>query len=270
MVVNLIKKDLRDSKQTFIPIFIFVTALLLFMLSSTSITNFMDKAGLDSSTVLFSFMTLSFFPIIISVLFLSINAVSKTLYTNIYNNQGYELFTLPVKSSYIIISKVMTTIIWLVSLLAYSFILLNIIFLITQDILVSDIINSISIFFSMSLNDLIIKVLNTLSSFITVALILLIILFSGAISHTKYISKFKKGVSITLFIVIINVISKFESIFYADYYSAFNILFLENVFAFNSKLNSVFYIIMLIRILIITILFLSTNYLWNNKLQLID
>lgn len=269
MVVNLIKKDLRDSKQTFIPIFIFVTALLLLMLSSTSITNVMDKAGLDSSTILFSFMTLSFFPII-SVLFLSINAVSKTLYTNIYNNQGYELFTLPVKSSNIIISKVMTTIIWITSLLTYSFILLNIIFLITKDISVSDIISSISIFLSMSANDLTIKVLNSLSYFITVALILLLILFSGAISHTKYVSKFKKGVTITLFIILINVISKFESIFYADYHSAFHILFLENIFVFNSKLNSAIYIIMLIRVLIITILFLSTTYLWNNKLQLID
>lgn len=109
MVIKLVKRDLKDSIKYYGPIQILIVVLFLgvgFFLNSVessqhNLMNFMATLSM-----------MSVFAVMFSLFILSILANIYILYTSIYGDRGYDLFTMPVSSGSIILSKLLTVSIW--------------------------------------------------------------------------------------------------------------------------------------------------------------
>lgn len=103
MVIQLVKRELRDSSRSFVPV------LISIILGSVLLPL---QLRILSSSFLSAIINFVFVILMFTIIYLSIKASFYILYTNLYNRSGYELFTLPVKLWEIIASKLITLWIW--------------------------------------------------------------------------------------------------------------------------------------------------------------
>ena len=108
MVIKLVKRELRDSSTSFVPV---LAAILAGSVLLPLQIRFFNSIGFLNAIVNIVLMLLFF-----TAMILSIRASFYILYTNMYNKSGYELFTLPVKLWEIVVSKLITLVIWYVAL----------------------------------------------------------------------------------------------------------------------------------------------------------
>lgn len=127
-MLTLIKNDLINTKKKYIVAFIVLlslsvlTPLMLFGIDYNNETSQELSAIL---TILMSLGTSAFF--IIGVFLLSI--ATKQFNKSMFSSQGYLTFTLPYKTWQVVLSKVITFIIWTTSFILIYFICLNIVML---------------------------------------------------------------------------------------------------------------------------------------------
>lgn len=127
-MLTLIKNDLINTKKKYIVAFIVLlslsvlTPLMLFGIDYNNETSQELSAIL---TILMSLGTSAFF--IIGVFLLSI--ATKQFNKSMFSSQGYLTFTLPYKTWQVVLSKVITFIIWATSFILIYFICLNIVML---------------------------------------------------------------------------------------------------------------------------------------------
>lgn len=127
-MLTLIKNDLINTKKKYIVAFIVLlslsvlTPLMLFGIDYNNETSQELSAIL---TILMSLGTSAFF--IIGVFLLSI--ATKQFNKSMFSSQGYLTFTLPYKTRQVVLSKVITFIIWTTSFILIYFICLNIVML---------------------------------------------------------------------------------------------------------------------------------------------
>ncbi len=108
MVGKLIKHDFLESRRKFAPVIgmiIAVTFMLIVMFNSSFY-------GTGAELVLL-IMTFLVFGLSISSFVMTIMALIDLLYTSVYNKRGYQLFTMPVKSWEILVSKLVLVFIWM-------------------------------------------------------------------------------------------------------------------------------------------------------------
>ncbi len=106
MVLKLIKNEFKDNSTYFLPIIsmiLGVTFLIILPQVTYNITN-VDILNFMIILIIFAFS--------IAVIVMLFSATINILYTSLYDKNGYRLFTLPVKSWEIIVSKIVVFALW--------------------------------------------------------------------------------------------------------------------------------------------------------------
>lgn len=133
-MLTLIKNDLINTKKKYIASFIVLLALSVLtplMLFGIDYNNEATQEFSVILTILMSLGTSAFF--IVGIVLLSI--ATKQFNKSMFSSQGYLTFTLPYKTWQVILSKVITFIIWTLSFILIYFICLNIVMLEVNGIL---------------------------------------------------------------------------------------------------------------------------------------
>lgn len=133
-MLTLIKNDLINTKNKYIASFIVLLALSVLtplMLFGIDYNNEATQEFSVILTILMSLGTSAFF--IVGIVLLSI--ATKQFNKSMFSSQGYLTFTLPYKTWQVILSKVITFIIWTLSFILIYFICLNIVMLEVNGIL---------------------------------------------------------------------------------------------------------------------------------------
>lgn len=133
-MLTLIKNDLINTKKKYIVAFIVLLALSILtplMLFGIDYNNEATQEFSVILTILMSLGTSAFF--IVGIVLLSI--ATKQFNKSMFSSQGYLTFTLPYKTWQVILSKVITFIIWTLSFILIYFICLNIVMLEVNGIL---------------------------------------------------------------------------------------------------------------------------------------
>ena len=133
-MLTLIKNDFINTKKKYIASFIVLLALSILtplMLFGIDYNNETTQEFSVILTILMSLGTSAFF--IVGIVLLSI--ATKQFNKSMFSSQGYLTFTLPYKTWQVILSKVITFIIWTLSFILIYFICLNIVMLEVNGIL---------------------------------------------------------------------------------------------------------------------------------------
>lgn len=265
MVIKLVKRELRDSSTSFVPV---LAAILAGSVLLPLQIRFFNSIGFLNAIVNIVLMLLFF-----TAMILSIRASFYILYTNMYNKSGYELFTLPVKLWEIVVSKLITLVIWYVALSIVT----GVGMVLMTAILSGDIgfifeqIGYAFSFFSdyFSSSDVLLTVLvGTLGLLRDV----LVIFFAGAVANSSRFSKNRAwwtflfvvllswGVSLISTSLDLNLFRGFNLVLYGNSISSFTLGIVPGlviaITAFELVLSGLF--------------FFGTLWFWDNKLEILN
>lgn len=266
MVISLLKKEFRESLKIFVPIIVLAVALISLTQINTIYQRNYYEYNSAMSNMASSLTWKISFALAIALAVAGMLGGITYLYRNIYNNKGYELFTLPVKSWEIMFSKTIIVIFWAVSLVL-TYIVLSIFFesMYSESFTLDNLLRLKHLLFLEG--DKFRYIRAYLNVFMFLLIGIMTMLFAGAFTNSKYI---RKGRPVVMFIIVLVIIifvlnisftmnpginwlslSQYDS----EFYSGFGYL--------PGDLNKV----LLIRAFITLVLAISTNYLWNHKLQ---
>ena len=263
MLGKLLKYELKATSRVFIPLYIAILVV--------SIVN-----GLSLNLEIFNIQGLA--TIILMCLFISLFVITivvtiQRFNKNLLKDEGYLMFTLPVSSKYLVLSKYLTSLIWTFLSFIVALLSFTIIFTIATygDFNYSYFINEFNLLFSNMLN------LNILGQFIKIILLMIIsytififnVYLSLSIGQLPIFNRFRNISSFIGFLVINLLISYVQNI--VD--NAFvNIEAIDNI---NYAINSVTSIVskglniaIVINLIIILVLFFATTYILDKKLNL--
>ena len=266
MLGKLLKYELKATSRVFVPLYIAILVV--------SIVN-----GLSLNLEIFNIQGLA--TIILMCLFISLFVITivvtiQRFNKNLLKDEGYLMFTLPVSSKHLVLSKYLTSLIWTFLSFVVAFLSFTIIFMILTygDFNYSYFINEFNLLFSNISN-----ILGTtiLSEFFKIVLLIIIsytififnVYLSLSIGQLPIFNRFRNISSFIGFLVINLLISYVQNI--VD--NAFvNIEAIDNV---NYSIDSISSIVskglnvaIIINIIIILVLFFATSYILNKKLNL--
>ena len=263
MLGKLLKYELKATSRVFVPLYIAILVV--------SIVN-----GLSLNLEIFNIQGLA--TIILMCLFISLFVITivvtiQRFNKNLLKDEGYLMFTLPVSSKHLVLSKYLTSLIWTFLSFVVAFLSFTIIFMIPtyKYFDFSYFINEFNLLFSNMLN------LNILGLFIKIILLMIIsytififnVYLSLSIGQLPIFNRFRNISSFIGFLVINLLISYVQNI--VD--NAFvNIEAIDNI---NYAINSVTSIVskglniaIVINLIIILVLFFATTYILDKKLNL--
>ena len=263
MLGKLLKYELKATSRVFVPLYIAILVV--------SIVN-----GLSLNLEIFNIQGLA--TIILMCLFISLFVITivvtiQRFNKNLLKDEGYLMFTLPVSSKHLILSKYLTSLIWTFLSFVVAFLSFTIIFMIPtyKYFDFSYFINEFNLLFSNMLN------LNILGQFIKIILLMIIsytififnVYLALSVGQLPIFNRFRNVSSFIGFLVINLLISYVQNI--VD--NAFvNIEAIDNV---NYSIDSISSIVskglnvaIIINIIIILVLFFATSYILNKKLNL--
>lgn len=266
MLGKLLKYELKATSRVFVPLYIAILVV--------SIVN-----GLSLNLEIFNIQGLA--TIILMCLFISLFVITivvtiQRFNKNLLKDEGYLMFTLPVSSKYLVLSKYLTSLIWTFLSFVVAFLSFTIIFMIPtyKYFDFSYFINEFNLLFSNISN-----ILGTtiLSEFFKIVLLIIIsytififnVYLSLSIGQLPIFNRFRNISSFIGFLVINLLISYVQNI--VD--NAFvNIEAIDNI---NYAINSVTSIVskglniaIVINLIIILVLFFATTYILDKKLNL--
>ena len=267
MLGKLLKYELKATSRVFIPLYIAILVV--------SIVN-----GLSLNLEIFNIQGLA--TIILMCLFISLFVITivvtiQRFNKNLLKDEGYLMFTLPVSSKYLVLSKYLTSLIWTFLSFIVAFLSFTIIFMIPtyQYFDFSYFINEFNLLFSNMLN------LNILGQFLKIILLMIIsytififnVYLALSVGQLPIFNRFRNVSSFIGFLVINLLISYAQnivSLFVND--ASVNIEAIDNI---NYAINSVTSIVskglniaIVINIIIILVLFFATTYILDKKLNL--
>lgn len=267
MLGNLLKYELKATSRVFIPLYIAILVV--------SIVN-----GLSLNLEIFNIQGLA--TIILMCLFISLFVITivvtiQRFNKNLLKDEGYLMFTLPVSSKHLVLSKYLTSLIWTFLSFVVAFLSFTIIFMIPtyKYFDFSYFINEFNLLFSNMLN------LNILGQFLKIILLMIIsytififnVYLALSVGQLPIFNRFRNVSSFIGFLVINLLISYAQnivSLFVND--ASVNIEAIDNI---NYAINSVTSIVskglniaIVINIIIILVLFFATTYILDKKLNL--
>ena len=267
MLGKLLKYELKATSRVFIPLYIAILVV--------SIVN-----GLSLNLEIFNIQGLA--TIILMCLFISLFVITivvtiQRFNKNLLKDEGYLMFTLPVSSKHLILSKYLTSLIWTFLSFVVAFLSFTIIFMIPtyKYFDFSYFINEFNLLFSNMLN------LNILGQFLKIILLMIIsytififnVYLALSVGQLPIFNRFRNVSSFIGFLVINLLISYAQnivSLFVND--ASVNIEAIDNI---NYAINSVTSIVskglniaIVINIIIILVLFFATTYILDKKLNL--
>ena len=267
MLGKLLKYELKATSRVFIPLYIAILVV--------SIVN-----GLSLNLEIFNIQGLA--TIILMCLFISLFVITivvtiQRFNKNLLKDEGYLMFTLPVSSKHLVLSKYLTSLIWTFLSFVVAFLSFTIIFMIPtyKYFDFSYFINEFNLLFSNMLN------LNILGQFIKIILLMIIsytififnVYLALSVGQLPIFNRFRNVSSFIGFLVINLLISYAQnivSLFVND--ASVNIEAIDNI---NYAINSVTSIVskglniaIVINLIIILVLFFATTYILDKKLNL--
>lgn len=266
MLGKLLKYELKATSRVFIPLYIAI--LVVSIVNGLSLNlEILNIQGLATIVLMCLFISLFVITIVVTI---------QRFNKNLLKDEGYLMFTLPVSSKYLVLSKYLTSLIWTFLSFVVAFLSFTIIFMIPtyKYFDFSYFINEFNLLFSNISN-----ILGTtiLSEFFKIVLLIIIsytififnVYLSLSIGQLPIFNRFRNISSFIGFLVINLLISYVQNI--VD--NAFvNIEAIDNV---NYSIDSISSIVskglnvaIIINIIIILVLFFATSYILNKKLNL--
>ena len=267
MLGKLLKYELKATSRVFVPLYIAILVV--------SIVN-----GLSLNLEIFNIQGLA--TIILMCLFISLFVITivvtiQRFNKNLLKDEGYLMFTLPVSSKYLVLSKYLTSLIWTFLSFVVAFLSFTIIFMIPtyKYFDFSYFINEFNLLFSNMLN------LNILGQFLKIILLMIIsytififnVYLALSVGQLPIFNRFRNVSSFIGFLVINLLISYAQnivSLFVND--ASVNIEAIDNI---NYAISSVTSIVskglnvaIVINLIIILVLFFATTYILDKKLNL--
>ena len=263
MLGKLLKYELKATSRVFIPLYIAI--LVVSIVNGLSLNlEILNIQGLATIVLMCLFISLFVITIVVTI---------QRFNKNLLKDEGYLMFTLPVSSKHLVLSKYLTSLIWTFLSFIVAFLSFTIIFMIPtyKYFDFSYFINEFNLLFSNMLN------LNILGQFIKIILLMIIsytififnVYLALSVGQLPIFNRFRNVSSFIGFLVINLLISYVQNI--VD--NAFvNIEAIDNV---NYSIDSISSIVskglnvaIIINIIIILVLFFATSYILNKKLNL--
>ena len=263
MLGKLLKYELKATSRVFIPLYIAI--LVVSIVNGLSLNlEILNIQGLATIVLMCLFISLFVITIVVTI---------QRFNKNLLKDEGYLMFTLPVSSKNLILSKYLTSLIWTFLSFVVAFLSFTIIFMIPtyKYFDFSYFINEFNLLFSNMLN------LNILGQFIKIILLMIIsytififnVYLALSVGQLPIFNRFRNVSSFIGFLVINLLISYVQNI--VD--NAFvNIEAIDNI---NYAINSVTSIVskglniaIVINLIIILVLFFATTYILDKKLNL--
>ena len=267
MLGKLLKYELKATSRVFVPLYIAILVV--------SIVN-----GLSLNLEIFNIQGLA--TIILMCLFISLFVITivvtiQRFNKNLLKDEGYLMFTLPVSSKYLVLSKYLTSLIWTLLSFIVALLSFTIIFIIPtyKYFDYSYFINEFNLLFSNMLS------LNILGQFIKIILLMVIsytififnVYLSLSVGQLPIFNRFRNISSFIGFLVINLLISYAQnivSLFVNN--DSVNIEAIDNVVYAISSVTSIvskgLNVAIVINIIIILVLFFATTYILDKKLNL--
>lgn len=267
MLGKLLKYELKATSRVFIPLYIAI--LVVSIVNGLSLNlEILNIQGLATIVLMCLFISLFVITIVVTI---------QRFNKNLLKDEGYLMFTLPVSSKYLVLSKYLTSLIWTFLSFVVAFLSFTIIFMIPtyKYFDFSYFINEFNLLFSNMLN------LNILGQFLKIILLMIIsytififnVYLALSVGQLPIFNRFRNVSSFIGFLVINLLISYAQnivSLFVND--ASVNIEAIDNI---NYAINSVASIVskglniaIVINIIIILVLFFATTYILDKKLNL--
>ncbi|MFQ6872006.1 ABC transporter permease [Romboutsia timonensis] len=267
MLGKLLKYELKATSRVFIPLYIAI--LVVSIVNGLSLNlEILNIQGLATIVLMCLFISLFVITIVVTI---------QRFNKNLLKDEGYLMFTLPVSSKHLVLSKYLTSLIWTFLSFVVAFLSFTIIFMIPtyKYFDFSYFINEFNLLFSNMLN------LNILGQFIKIILLMIIsytififnVYLALSVGQLPIFNRFRNVSSFIGFLVINLLISYAQnivSLFVND--ASVNIEAIDNI---NYAINSVTSIVskglniaIVINIIIILVLFFATTYILDKKLNL--
>ena len=267
MLGKLLKYELKATSRVFIPIYIAI--LVVSIVNGLSLNlEILNIQGLATIVLMCLFISLFVITIVVTI---------QRFNKNLLKDEGYLMFTLPVSSKHLVLSKYLTSLIWTFLSFVVAFLSFTIIFMIPtyKYFDFSYFINEFNLLFSNMLN------LNILGQFLKIILLMIIsytififnVYLALSVGQLPIFNRFRNVSSFIGFLVINLLISYAQnivSLFVND--ASVNIEAIDNI---NYAINSVTSIVskglniaIVINLIIILVLFFATTYILDKKLNL--
>lgn len=267
MLGKLLKYELKATSRVFIPLYIAI--LVVSIVNGLSLNlEILNIQGLATIVLMCLFISLFVITIVVTI---------QRFNKNLLKDEGYLMFTLPVSSKHLVLSKYLTSLIWTFLSFVVAFLSFTIIFMIPtyKYFDFSYFINEFNLLFSNMLN------LNILGQFIKIILLMIIsytififnVYLALSVGQLPIFNRFRNVSSFIGFLVINLLISYAQNIVSLFVNNAsVNIEAIDNI---NYAINSVTSIVskglniaIVINLIIIVVLFFATTYILDKKLNL--
>lgn len=267
MLGKLLKYELKATSRVFIPLYIAI--LVVSIVNGLSLNlEILNIQGLATIVLMCLFISLFVITIVVTI---------QRFNKNLLKDEGYLMFTLPVSSKYLVLSKYLTSLIWTFLSFVVAFLSFTIIFMIPtyKYFDFSYFINEFNLLFSNMLN------LNILGQFIKIILLMIIsytififnVYLALSVGQLPIFNRFRNVSSFIGFLVINLLISYAQnivSLFVND--ASVNIEAIDNINYAISSVTSIvskgLNIAIVINLIIILVLFFATTYILDKKLNL--
>ena len=267
MLGKLLKYELKATSRVFVPLYIAI--LVVSIVNGLSLNlEILNIQGLATIVLMCLFISLFVITIVVTI---------QRFNKNLLKDEGYLMFTLPVSSKHLVLSKYLTSLIWTFLSFVVAFLSFTIIFMIPtyKYFDFSYFINEFNLLFSNMLN------LNILGQFIKIILLMIIsytififnVYLALSVGQLPIFNRFRNVSSFIGFLVINLLISYAQnivSLFVND--ASVNIEAIDNINYAISSVTSIvskgLNIAIVINIIIILVLFFATTYILDKKLNL--
>lgn len=267
MLLTLFKKDFKENASYFTPIILMVLVLGILL-------NFPDLLGSSDSyfdemktPVIFQASWLLSIATFVCIFIFSGLAIVRSLYNSIYNEKGYELFTLPISSGQIMFSKVLSVIVWLVVVYSFYYLTLSVFQLIVSNdnfYTVSDIMSEKFKYMFSNLRNMFYMIFSYINRILYLIVMSLTVIFAGALANSSLVQKYRGAIAMIIITIVYFGIEYIERSMFDIYLYD---LFYSN-FVYNTVADADLLYITAFRLAFIVLLFIGTKILWERKLQL--
>lgn len=118
MLGKLIKNEFKATARSYVPVYLIMLIVTIFLKLFLEITEIVKVSDGTVVMILTGVLLTSFIVSIMGVIFGTIIFIIKRFYDNMLKDEGYLSFTLPVSTSQHIVSKVITSYVWVIASVA--------------------------------------------------------------------------------------------------------------------------------------------------------
>jgi len=262
MLAKLMKYEIKGTARLFVPLYL---VLLLFALLNRIINPFslIETSENFNLQVLLSIISVTiYFMLIIGVFVMTLVIMIQRFYKNLLGDEGYLMFTLPVKSWQHIVSKLLISMLW--SILSFIVAICSILILVNIDNIGDELHN---------LNSLFIEVFGpawilTLSYYALLGLAAGILMIYAAIALGHLFNKHKLMASFGMYCILYVVNQLIMVLFMLIYGKTIFSTLITSATPTPSDINTLIFSFSIPTIIITAAHFILTNYILQKKLNL--